>query len=47
MSISDIKKAILELPKMDDEHGAFWVGIFEPEVDEVILEVHKDFDFDW
>ena len=42
VSISDIKKAILELPKMDDEHGAFWVGIFGPEIDEVVLEIHKD-----
>ena len=42
VNISDIRKAILELPKMDDEHGAFWVGVFGPEIDEVILEVHKD-----
>lgn len=42
VNIYDIRKAILELPKMDDEHGAFWVGIFGPEIDEVILEVHKD-----
>ncbi|QNK78341.1 hypothetical protein H7F37_04440 [Winogradskyella sp. PAMC22761] len=42
VNLSDIRKAILELSKMDDEHGAFWVGIFGPEIDEVVLEVHKD-----
>ena len=42
ISISDIRIAISELPTLDDEHGAFWVGIFGPEINEVILEVHKD-----
>ncbi|MFN5984559.1 MAG: hypothetical protein ACK479_13915 [Fluviicola sp.] len=27
---------------MDDEHGAFWVGIFGEKDEEVILEVHKN-----
>jgi len=25
---------------MDDEHGAFWIGIIED--DEIVLETHKD-----
>jgi len=35
--IADVRKAIMEVQYMDDEHGAFWVGW-----DEYILESHKD-----
>jgi IMP cyclohydrolase len=40
VTMDDVKTAIEEIQKMDDEHGAFWVGIVED--DELTLEVHKD-----
>jgi hypothetical protein len=40
-TIGDIEIAVAETMKMDEEHGAFWVGHLE---NEFILEVHKNFD---
>lgn len=40
VTIEDVQKAIAETKKMDDAHGAFWVGIVEET--EVVLETHKD-----
>jgi len=40
ISLNDVKIAIQETIKMDDEHGAFWVGIGDDEA--YILETHKD-----
>ncbi len=40
VTIEDVRIAINEVQKMDDEHGAFWVGIVDE--DEFILEVSKD-----
>ena len=37
IEITDVKKAIVEVQHMDDEHGAFWVGW-----DEYVLESNKD-----
>lgn len=38
-TIADIKVAIQEILKMDDEHGGFWVGNNE---NEFVMEIHKD-----
>ncbi|HYI78085.1 MAG TPA: hypothetical protein VEW65_10740 [Chryseolinea sp.] len=35
-----VKMAIKGIKEMDDEHGAFWVGLMKEE--ENVLEVHKD-----
>ena len=35
-----VRKAIKGTREMDDEHGAFWVGLVKDE--ENVLEVHKD-----
>lgn len=35
-----VRTAIDGLKKMDEEHGAFWVGLIKN--DENVLEVHKD-----
>lgn len=40
VTIEDVRQAISETIEMDDEHGAFWVGIVEDE--EIILEAQKD-----
>ncbi len=40
VSHQDIQYAIAATKEMDDEHGAFWVGIIEEE--ETVLETHKD-----
>ncbi|GAB3173535.1 hypothetical protein [Telluribacter humicola] len=40
ISIEDVMEAISEIQEVDDEHGAFWVGIFEE--DEYVLEVDKN-----
>jgi len=40
-TINDIKIAIEETIRMDEEHGAFWAGHKE---NEFVLEVHKNFD---
>jgi hypothetical protein len=39
-TIQDVRNAILETIKMDDEHGAFWVSNGDEE--ETVLETHKD-----
>ena len=39
-TIQDVRNAISETIKMDDEHGAFWVGIADK--DETVLETYKD-----
>ncbi len=38
---SDIDKALIDLTNMDDEHGAFWVGVYGADTDEFVLEFHK------
>lgn len=38
-TMADIKTAIQETIKMDDEHGAFWVGNMD---NEFVMEIHKD-----
>jgi len=40
-TFDDIKIAIAETIKMDEEHGAFWVGHLE---NEFVLESHKNLD---
>ena len=40
VSLKDVQNAIAAIREMDDEHGAFWVGIIEE--DETVLETHKD-----
>ena len=40
VTMTDIRKAIAEIQRMDEEHGAFWIGIVEDE--ETIVEAHKD-----
>jgi hypothetical protein len=40
VTIDTVKVAIDRLRNMDDEHGAFWVGLIKE--DENVLEVHKD-----
>ncbi len=44
VTIEDIKIAISEAQNMDEEHGAFWVGIGNTFCydEENILETHKD-----
>jgi hypothetical protein len=38
----DIEKALNDLISMDDEHGAFWISVYESKGDELILELHKN-----
>ena len=40
VTIEDVKVAIAEMQNMNEEHGAFWVGICNDE--ESILETNKD-----
>ena len=40
VALQDVKKAIVDIQEMDDEHGAFWVSIVDE--DETVLETHKD-----
>ena len=40
VTIDDIKTAIDEIQEMDEEHGAFWVGVVYE--DENVLETSKD-----
>ncbi|WP_295674452.1 hypothetical protein [uncultured Mucilaginibacter sp.] len=40
ITIEDVNNAIDEMMKMDDEHGAFWVGLFK--TGENVLEMSKD-----
>lgn len=37
----DIEKAVKDLMKMDDEHGAFWVGVYGADNSDYVLEIHK------
>jgi hypothetical protein len=39
VTLKDIKKVIEEVKHMDDEHGAFWVGVVDDE--ETVLETDK------
>ena len=41
ISKSDIEKALKDLTEMDDEHGAFWVGVYGADTREFVLEIHK------
>lgn len=40
---TDIEKAIADIQRMDDEHGAFWVSVTTN--DENVIEVNKDLRF--
>lgn len=40
--IEDVQLAIRETCNMDDEHGAFWVAVFDHNDKEIVLEVYKD-----
>jgi hypothetical protein len=40
VKIDDVRQAITEIKLMDDEHGAFWVGLIIN--NESILETNKD-----
>ncbi len=40
ITLDDIKKAILDVQNMDDEHGAFWVSVITD--DENVIETNKD-----
>ena len=40
ITFDDIKKAILDVQKMDDEHGAFWASVITD--DENVIETNKD-----
>lgn len=40
ININDIKKAILDIQEMDEEHGAFWVSVITEE--ENVIETDKD-----
>ena len=40
IDLSDIEKAIKDIQKMDEEHGAFWVSIITD--DENVIETNKD-----
>jgi hypothetical protein len=40
VNMNILKEAIEGIKNMDDEHGAFWVGVIKEE--ESVLEVHKD-----
>ena len=37
---SDVNKALIDLPNMDDEHGGFWVGVYGADAAEFVLEFH-------
>ncbi len=41
ITLDDVDKALEALPKMDDEHGAFWVSVYGAETEEMVLEIHK------
>lgn len=40
ITFDDIKKSILDVQKMDDEHGAFWASVITD--DENVIETNKD-----
>ncbi len=39
---NDIVKALEDIKKMDEEHGAFWISILNEEDEEMVIEVNKD-----
>ncbi|NMH89874.1 hypothetical protein [Flavivirga algicola] len=39
---NDITKALEDIKKMDEEHGAFWISILNEEDEEMVVEVNKD-----
>ncbi len=41
ITLEDVDKALEALPKIDDEHGAFWVSVYGAETEEIVLEIHK------
>ena len=41
ISIEDINKAILDVQKMDDEHGAFWAAVITD--DESVIETNNNY----
>lgn len=41
ISKSDIEKALNDLTEMDDEHGAFWIGVYSADTEEFVIEFHK------
>ena len=40
-TINDVKSDVIEVKNMDDEHGAFWVGVFGENDEEIVFEVDK------
>ncbi|MEP2937559.1 MAG: hypothetical protein ABJM06_09500 [Gilvibacter sp.] len=42
VTTAHLDKALTDLPKMDDEHGAFWVGVYGDDTDEFVLEIDKE-----
>lgn len=38
----DIAKALEDIKKMDEEHGAFWISMLNEQDEEMIIEVNKD-----
>lgn len=38
---NDIKKALHDLLEMDEEHGAFWISVFNEEDEEFVLQVNQ------
>lgn len=47
ITLSDLEKALTDLPQMDDEHGAFSIGVHGSNTDEFILELHKGLTLFW
>lgn len=39
---NDITKALEDIKKMDQEHGAFWISMLNEEDEEMVIEVNKD-----
>jgi hypothetical protein len=42
ITLTDLEKALNDLPKMDDEHGGFWIGVYGADTDEFVIELHKN-----
>ena len=38
---SGLEKALSDLPKMDDEHGNFWISVYGLDTDEFVIELDK------
>ncbi len=41
IALSDLERALPDLPQMDDEHDAFSIGVHGSNTDEFVLELHK------